>query len=119
MPDHDASIDKMYGAEAAKIKAAGGRVHRVVLDFEFEKAIYVQLYKQRDHGNLSYARRQEDLAKRHDLSIDLELATGNYRLAHMSQKLRAGFKIYGVNSTSCGRRAEWKGREFSPEVLAL
>lgn len=38
--------------------------------------------------------------------IDLELATENYRPAHMRQKLRAGLKIYGVNSTSRGRRAE-------------
>ena len=51
--------------------------------------------------------------------IDLELATENYRPAHMSQKLRAGFKIYGVNSTSRGRRAEWEGRELTAQVLAL
>jgi hypothetical protein len=37
----------------------------------------------------------------------------------MSQKLRAGFKIYGVNSTSRGRRGEWEGRELTARVLAL
>jgi hypothetical protein len=37
----------------------------------------------------------------------------------MSQKLRAGFKIYGVNSTFRGRPAEWEGREFTAQVLAL
>ena len=51
--------------------------------------------------------------------VDLELATENYRPAHMSQKMRAGFKIYGVNSTSRGRRAEWEGRELTAQVLAL
>jgi hypothetical protein len=51
--------------------------------------------------------------------IDLELATENCRPAHMSQKLRAGFKIYGVNSTSRDHRAEWESRELTAEVLAL
>jgi len=51
--------------------------------------------------------------------IDLELATENYRPAHMSQKLRAGFKTYKVNSTFRGRPAEWEGRELTAQVLAL
>jgi len=140
---HDASIYKMFEAEAAGIEAAGGRVDRVVLDFEFKKKIYSELNKNGDYGDLSYARRQEDLARLYELPVvdgkislpdlrieyetadgerrhvDLELATENYRPAHMSQKLRAGFKIYGVNSTSRGRRAEWEGRELTAEVLAL
>ena len=140
---HDASIYKMYEAEVAQIGAAGGRVDRVVLDFEFKKKLYGELNKNGDYGDLSCARRQEDLAKLHELSlvdgkislpdlriecetadgerahIDLELATENYRPGHLSQKTCAGFKIYCVNSTSRGRRAEWKGRELSAEVLAL
>jgi hypothetical protein len=140
---HDASIYKMYEAEAAGIEAAGGRVHRAVLDFEFKRKICGELNKKGDYGDLSYARRQEDLAELHELPIvdgkvslpdlrvgyetadgecayiDLELATENYRPAHMSQKLRAGFKIYGGNSTSGGRRAEWEGRELTAQVLAL
>jgi len=138
---HDVSIYTMFETEAAE--AAGGRVDRVILDFEFKKKIYAELNKQGDYSDLSYARRQEDLAKLHELPmvngkislpdlrieyetadgervhIDLDLATGNYRPAHISQKVRAGFKIYGVNSTPRGRRAEWKGRELSAEVLAL
>ncbi len=119
MPGHEASVDKMYEAEVDEIKAAGGRVHRVFLDFAFKKTIYGQLNEQGDYGNLNYARRQEDLAIRHDLPIDLELAAENYRPAHMRQKLRAGFKTYGVNSTSRDRRVEWEGRELTAEVLAL
>jgi hypothetical protein len=140
---HDASIYRMYEAEAAQIEAAGGRLDRVVLDFEFKKKIYGELNKKGDYGDLSYACRQEDLAKLHELPIvdgkitlpdlrleyetaegerahvDLELAAENYRPAQMSQKLRAGFTIYGVNSTSRGRGAKWEGRELSAEVLAL
>jgi hypothetical protein len=140
---HDASIYRMYEAEAAQIEAGGGRVSRVVLDFEFKRKIYSELNKDGDYGGLEYARRQEELARLHDLPIvdgrislpdlrieyeaadgsrahiDLELATENYRPGHMSQKTRAGFKMYGVNSTSRGHRAEWEGRELTADVLAL
>ncbi|MCC6589071.1 MAG: hypothetical protein IT168_20405 [Bryobacterales bacterium] len=140
---HDASIYRMYEAEAAHIEAAGGRVSRVVLDFEFKRKIYSELNKDGDYGDVEYARRQEELARLHDLPvvdgkislpdlrieyeaadgsrahIDLELATENYRPGHMSQKTRAGFKMYGVNSTSRGHRAEWEGRELTADVLAL
>ncbi len=140
---HDASIYRMYEAESAQIEARGGRAHRVVLDFEFKKKIYTKLNKAGDYGDISYIRRQEELAKLHELPIvdgkislpdlrieyenpdgsrahiDLELATENYRPGHMSQKVRAGFKMYGVNSTSHGRRAEWEGRELTADVLAL
>lgn len=140
---HDASIYRMYEAEAAQIEARGGSIRRVLLDFEFKKEIYAVLNKSADYGDIAYTRRQEDLAKLHDLPIvdgkislpdlrieydnpdgsrahiDLELATENYRPGHMSQKVRAGFKMYGVNSTSRGHRAEWEGRELTAEVLAL
>ncbi len=52
---HDAFICKLYEAEATRIRTAGGRVNRVVLDSE--------LNKNGDYGDLSYARRQQDRAK--------------------------------------------------------
>lgn len=140
---HDASIYRMYEAEAREIQSRGGTVRRVVLDFEFKKKIYAELNKERDYGELAYARRQEGLAQLYELPvvdgkialpdlrieydtqdgdrahIDLELATENYRPGHMRQKTRAGFKLYGVNTTSRGHRAGWEGRELTAEVLAL
>jgi len=60
---HDASIYRMYQAEAREIEGRGGAIRRVVLDFEFKKKIYAELNKAGDYGELSYARRQEELAQ--------------------------------------------------------
>lgn len=87
---HDAS--KRYEAEAALVD---GKISLPDLRIEYETA----------DGERAY--------------IDLELAAENCRPAHMSQKLRAGFKIYRVYSTSRGRRVEWERRELTAEVLAL
>jgi hypothetical protein len=140
---HDASIYQMYEAEAKEIEGRGGAIRRVVLDFEFKKKIYAELNKGGDYGELSYARRQEELASLYELPmvdgklalpdlrieyetaegdrahIDLELATEHYRPGHMSQKTRAGFKLYGVNTTSRGRRAGWEGKELTADVLSI
>src|SRR5262249_21081237 len=37
---HDAAIYRMYRAEAARIETAGGRISRVVLDYELKKKVY-------------------------------------------------------------------------------
>ena len=140
---HDASVYRMYEAEAKEIRSRGGTVRRVVLDFEFKKKIYAELNKKADYGEISYARRQEELAQLYELPIvngkialpdlriefetqegdrahiDLELATEHYRPGHMRQKTQAGFKLYGVNTTSRGHRAGWEGRELTRDVLAL
>jgi hypothetical protein len=140
---HDASIYQMYEAEAREIEGRGGAIRRVVLDFEFKKKVYAELNKAGDYSELSYARRQEELAELYELPmvdgklalpdlrieyetaegdrahIDLELATEHYRPAHMSKKTRAGFKIYGFNATSRGRRAGWEGRELTANVLSM
>jgi hypothetical protein len=140
---HDASIYQMYEAEAREIERRGATIRRVVLDFEFKKKIYAELNKAGDYGELAYSRRQEELAQLYELPIvdgklalpdlrieyetaegdrahiDLELATEHYRPGHMREKTRAGFKLYGVNTTSRGHRAGWEGRELTADVLSL
>jgi hypothetical protein len=140
---HDAAIYQMYQVEAKQIEARGGRVRRVVLDYELKKQVYSELAKERDSGALGYGRRQREVADDHRLPVvdgkialpdlrieyetaegeldrvDLELATEHYHRGHMDAKARAGFKMYGVVSTSRGHRAQWEGRELTASVLSL
>ena len=140
---HDAAIYQMYQSEAAQIEAKGGKIRRVVLDYELKKEVYSKLARKRDAGALEYARRQQEVADEHGLPVvdgkialpdlrieyetpegdldhvDLELATEHYHRGHMDVKVRAGFKMYGFVSTSRGRRAQWEGRELSATVLSL
>jgi hypothetical protein len=140
---HDAAIYEMYQSEAAQIEAKGGKIRRVVLDYELKKEVYSKLAKARDSGALEYTRRQQEIADRQGLPVvdgkialpdlrieyempegdldhvDLELATEHYHRGHMALKTRAGFKMYGFVSTSRGRRAQWEGRELTATVLSL
>ncbi len=125
--EHDAAIYRMYLAEAERIEADGGRVTRVVLDYELKKRSYSPLAKAHDLPALAYAERQQEIARENglevvegrlvlpdlriayetrdgeDRSIDLELATRNYRAAHIRAKAAAGFKVYA--DTRSGRLA--------------
>jgi hypothetical protein len=138
---HDAGVYRMYQAEAARIEAAGGRVQRLVLDYELKRNVFSPLAKAQDLPALEYARRQAEIADENELRvvdgkiplpdlrieyetsegdhqhIDLELATEHYTRGQMAAKSRAGFKMYGVVSTSRGSRPEWEGRELTAVIL--
>jgi len=115
---HDSAIYRMYQAEAAHIAKEGGRVKRVILDFELKKKAYSPLARARAISLDEYNRKQRQIAEDHGLKVidgkirlpdlrieyetangeaarvDLELATEHYRGDHMSAKEQAGFKIY-------------------------
>lgn len=140
---HDAAIFQMYQAEAPRIEGRGGKIRRVVLDYELKREVYSKLAREGDSGALEYARAQQEIADEQHLAIvdgrialpdlrieyetpegdldrvDLELATEHYHRGHMDTKARAGFKMYGFVSTSRGHRAQWEGRELTATVLAL
>lgn len=115
---HDSALYRMYRAEAAQIERAGGSIRRVVLDYELKKQVFSPLAKEKDLPAMPYARRQQEIAEQAGLKViegrivlpdlrieyenshgeiskvDLELATQNYRGAHLRPKAQAGFKIY-------------------------
>jgi DNA-binding MarR family transcriptional regulator len=115
---HDAALYQMFQAEAGRIERNGGRVRRVALDYELKKRAYSPLAKARDLAPLAYAERQQEIAQENGLQIvdgrlvlpdirveyetadgeeryiDLELATANYRAAHIRGKAAAGFRVY-------------------------
>lgn len=115
---HDAALYRMFQAEAGRIERNGGRVRRVVLDYELKKLAYSPLAKASDLPPLAYAERQQEIAQENNLQIvdgrfvlpdvrieyetadgeeryiDLELATVNYRAAHIRGKAAAGFRVY-------------------------
>ncbi len=135
---HDAAIYRMYQAEAAALERSGGRMRRIVLDFELKKRVYSPLAKARAQGPAEFARKQSEIAAQNGLkvvqgkirfpdlrieyetaagsqaSIDLELATEHYRGDHMSAKGGAGFKIYAENA-SAPRAGGSQGRYPVPD----
>jgi hypothetical protein len=115
---HDAALYRMFQKEVERIERDGGRVRRVILDYELKKRAYSPLAKARNLPPLEYTERQKDIAQENDLPVvdghivlpdlraeyetregeerhvDLELATRNYRAAHIHAKSAAGFRVY-------------------------
>ena len=126
----------MYQAEAKHIAADGGRIHRVILDYELKKTVYSPLARARRQSPEEYIRQQAKIAESHGLKViegkirlpdlrieyetavgefdrvDLELVTEHYRGDHMSAKSAAGFKIYAESGSypsegSSGGSSAW------------
>jgi hypothetical protein len=141
---HDAAIYRMYEAEAAQIKARGGVVHRVVLDYELKANIYATLAKARFLPRLAYAKRQRDVAQANGLQVvagriplpdlrleyqtaegdlkkvDLELATHHYHGAYALQKASVGFKLYADGPSAARLNARLtQGRAPVPDGPGL
>lgn len=140
---HDAAIYRMFHAEAEKIRALGGDIRRVVLDYELKQKVYRPLAKARPNlSPLAYARRQEEVARQNGLKVvqgrvllpdlrieyatrdgqsahvDLELATAHYRGRAIRGKAEAGFKMYAP-ADSITHLAAAFDPEFAAEIFAL
>jgi hypothetical protein len=140
---HDAAIYRMYQAEAEQIEQAGGRIRRVVLDYELKERVYSPLAKARAQGASEYRKRQAEIARANGLKViqgriplpdlrieyqtksgeaarvDLELATHHYHGRHMAAKAEAGFKIYAPSASVHALQAVMDEREITAVILSL
>ena len=140
---HDAAIYRMYRAEAERIENAGGRISRVVLDYELKKKVYSPLAKAKSLPPLEYAKRQAEVAEENGLKVvegkiplpdlrieyqtsageparvDLELATHHYHGSHLQTKANAGFKMYASQDSAGHLKAVLDEREITAGILSL
>lgn len=116
---HDAAIYRMYQAERGRIEGGGGRVRRVVLDYELKQKMYSEMNKRDGSGAKQSLARKEEIAHQIGLAVvdervvfpdlrieyetadhepgrvDLELASEHYKTGEVMQKHAAGLRIYG------------------------
>jgi DNA-binding MarR family transcriptional regulator len=135
---HDIGIYRMYQREREHIEAAGGRVTRIVLDFEIKRRLMSELNKRAEDPR--DPARKSAIAARHGISIqggrfvipdvrveyetrdqehdkvDLELTTGDYKSRQIAAKRAAGLKIYGPDSASGG--TPWEP-EYSVLLISI
>jgi len=141
---HDAAIYPAYQAEAARIEKEGGRIGRVVLDYELKRLIYKPLAKiQPQVSKDEYRKRQAEVAAANGLkvvggrvrlpdlrieyetrdgertSIDLEIATASYHGSHAAIKAAAGFRIYGSQETASRLSRSLEERDIVADILSL
>jgi hypothetical protein len=138
---HDAELYRVYQREEDRIERRGGRVRRVLLDFELKKKVNrdrTRLGPQRDDPD-----KKSDIADRHGLRVvhgripvpdlqieyempdqsiarvNLELTTGDYRPRQLADKARAGFTLYSHSDDASHVRRVLSDRELTAEILSL
>jgi DNA-binding MarR family transcriptional regulator len=140
---HDAQLYRLYQAEAAELEARGGRVERVVLDYELKREYQSFLNRpdrpedvDRDEEIAAFAADHrlpiiDDHLELPDLRIefetadgrlevrDLELVTEHYSRGQLSGKARAGFGLYRAAGAGRlrGGNARTGGTPFDPHHL--
>jgi hypothetical protein len=135
---HDAQLFRLYQAEAARIEADGGRVERVLLDYELKRDY--QMFLNRPNG-----RNGDDVTafaaayglpivdghlELPDLRIeyeapdgslqhrDVELVTEHYSRAQLAGKSQAGFSMYrAAGARLGGGSARTGGTPIDPHHL--
>jgi len=141
--EHDAAIYRLYQKEAENIIAAGGKVTRLILDFELKKSLNRKLARLSSLPEEEQEESKSEVAKEHGLTVvkgriqipdlrleyedpdhnparvDLELATGHYRHASLAAKSSAGFKIYASASDAVRLRPAMPDPEIMQEIFSL
>ena len=131
---HDTAVYRAYARAEARIRASGGRVRRVVLDYEVKRD-YQRFLQERNRGRRDHDgrpdREVEEViawARAHDLPYfddqvhipdarveyddrdgrsrheDLEVVTAHYRGAHAGAAGRSGFTCYRSGGHGVGGR---------------
>jgi hypothetical protein len=138
---HDAELYRVYQKEEDRIVRRGGRVRRVLLDFELKKKVnrdLTRLGPEKDDPD-----KKHDVAERHGLRVvhgripvpdlqieyempdqsmarvNLELTTEDYRPRQLADKARAGFTLYSHDDDASHVRRVLSDRELTAEILSL
>jgi hypothetical protein len=142
---HDSQVYRAYTRAEARVRESGGRVRRVVLDYELKREYqrFLQERNRRDedsdgrpdreaHEICAWAREQglpyfDDSVHFPDARIeyedrdgrlrheDIEVVTGHYRGAHAAATARSGFTCYRSGLGGAGGRGG-RGRPLNPRL---
>lgn len=140
---HDAALYRLYQEGASRIASDGGKIQRVVLDFELKKAVYRKLAKVPELPESEQAQRKEEIAREHGLTVvngkiplpdlrieyetadrdqakvDLELATSDYHRSSLAEKAQAGFAIYALREDAAPLRRAIGDPELTRDIFSI
>jgi len=141
---HDSQMYRLYQAEAARIEAGGGRVTRVVLDYELKREYQCFLHRPDGPDDADRAEEIEKFAAISGLPIidghlelpdlrieyedaagrfqyrDVELVTEHYSRGQLAGKSAAGFALYraaGAGRPRAAGSSRRGGTPFDPHHL--
>jgi len=138
---HDADLYRLYHKVAKEIDRVGGKVRRVVLDYELKRELYRKLSRVHPDKDPAYERIR--LASEYDLNVvkgkipvpdlrieyedecrdirrlDLEIATRDYRPRGLTEKAKAGFHLFARPQDHPKLRRVLDTHEITAEIFAL
>ena len=138
---HDADLYRLYHNVAEEIEQSGGKVRRVVLDYELKQELYSKLSQVDPDKNLAYERIR--IANEYDLTVvndkipipdlrieyedecrelrrlDLEIATRDYRARGLAEKAKAGFHLFARQQDHPKLRRILDTHEITARIFAL
>ena len=138
---HDADVYRLYQKVSREIERSGGKVHRVLLDFELKKDLYKALSRMPPDKDPRYERIL--IANQFDLKVvdgkipipdlrieyegdcrdvrhlDLEIATRDYRPQGLGEKAKAGFHMFARQQDHAKLRRVLDTQEISARIFAL
>ncbi|MHB8525835.1 MAG: hypothetical protein ACYDD2_06720 [Candidatus Acidiferrales bacterium] len=138
---HDADLYRLYRQVAEEIESSGGRVRRVILDYEIKRELYKKLSHIDPHKNPAYERIR--VANEYDLQVvndkipvpdlrieyedecrdvqrlDLEIATRDYRARGLAEKAKAGFHLFARHQDHPKLRRILDSHEITARIFAL
>lgn len=138
---HDADLYRLYHKVADEVDRSGGKVRRVVLDYELKQELYSKLARIDPNKDLAYERIR--VANEHDLKVvngkipvpdlrieyedecrevrrlDLEIATRDYRPQGLAEKAKAGFHLFARQQDHPKLRRVLDSQEISARIFSL
>lgn len=141
---HDAQVYRLFQAEATRIEAEGGRISRVVLDYELKRDYQTFLNRTDRPTDSRFEDELHRFAEAHDLPIvdghlelpdlrieyetadgraatrDVELVTEHYSRAQLAGKAQSGFALYraaGAGRLGRSSGSTTGGTPFDPHTL--
>ena len=138
---HDAALYRLYHHEVARIEGMGGRVQRVILNFELMQSINRRLAKLKSLPQAEQTQDKQQVAEAHGLTVvggkiplpdlrleyegpdqqlakvDLELVTSNYHHRDLAAKALAGFAMYAFAEEAA--RLRMQDPEIMQNILSL
>ncbi|PYT64364.1 MAG: hypothetical protein DMG42_34910 [Acidobacteria bacterium] len=138
---HDADLHRLYHKVAREIADVGGKVRRVVLDYELKQELFRKLSRVDPNKELAYERIR--VANEYDLKVvndkipvpdlrieyedesrelrrlDLEIATRDYRPQGLAEKAKAGFHLFARQQDHAKLRRVLDTQEITARIFAL
>ena len=140
---HDTTLYRLYQQELERIARMGGRVDRVVLDFELKQSINRRLARLSSLPKSKQEQEKNEIAAGHGLKVvngkiplpdlrleyegpdhemnkvDLELVTEHYHRENLAAKAKAGFAMYASAQDALRLRPAMSDPEIMQDIFSL